>query len=408
MRRVIVVGVVLALALTGLVARPAAAGDGGFTVSGVGPGEPALNVEKGFYELDFEYSAPEPGGGPLVWVMWKVEHNGDWVPDTLVANAFDEAGTTKRVFYSDGREYWLGVQASDDVEWSATVRPLTEPTTVKTSLSASAKGLSASRLVLLEKGVYSYSASYSGNRGQNVHISVQDRFGSRMHNLVWEDESSSGKETGTFTITERGLVWVDALVGPGTSWKVDAKLVASKKLTATPTPKISGTAQVGKTLTVKPDTWKPSGVKLSYQWLRDGKAIKGATKSTYKLTSSDKGKKISVKVKGSKSGYSSVTKTSSKTKAVKAGKLSSTPTPKISGTAKLGKTLTVKPGTWKPSGVKFSYQWYRNGKKISGATKSTYKISKYNVGKKITVKVKGSKSGYTSVTKTSKATSKVP
>ena len=48
--------------------------------------------------------------------------------------------------------------------------------------------------------------------------------------------------------------------------------------------------------------------------VRNGKAIKKATKSSYKLVTADKGKKITVKVKGSKSGYTSVSKTSKPTK----------------------------------------------------------------------------------------------
>ncbi|WP_298131782.1 hypothetical protein [Micropruina sp.] len=83
------------------------------------------------------------------------------------------------------------------------------------------------------------------------------------------------------------------------------------------------------------------------------------------------------------------------------------PTPKISGTAKVGKKLTAKPGTWKPSGTKLSYQWYRNSTKISGATKSTYKLVKADKKKKITVKVTGKKDGYANTTKTSAKTKTV-
>ena len=69
-------------------------------------------------------------------------------------------------------------------------------------------------------------------------------------------------------------------------------------------------------LTVKPGVWKPSGVKVSYQWLRSGKAIKGATKPSYKLTSKDKRKKITVKVTGKKAGYASKSVVSKATKKV--------------------------------------------------------------------------------------------
>lgn len=62
------------------------------------------------------------------------------------------------------------------------------------------------------------------------------------------------------------------------------------------------------------------GVTLSYQWLRGGKAIKGATKASYKLTAKDRGGRLSVRVTASKPGYQSaklVTKASAKVKAAK-------------------------------------------------------------------------------------------
>ena len=82
-------------------------------------------------------------------------------------------------------------------------------------------------------------------------------------------------------------------------------------------PKVVGKAQVGKRLTARPGVWAPSGVKLGYRWLRNGKAIKKATKRTYKLAKADQGKRISVRVTGSKSGYAIKTVTSQRTAKVK-------------------------------------------------------------------------------------------
>jgi hypothetical protein len=96
----------------------------------------------------------------------------------------------------------------------------------------------------------------------------------------------------------------------------------------------------------------------------------------------------------------------SKTVNIKLTKKLKAATPKISGTAKVGKKLTAKPGTWS-KGTTLSYRWYANGKKISKATKSTFTITSAQKGKKIVVKVTGKKSGYGTVTKTSKATKKV-
>jgi surface antigen len=171
-------------------------------------------------------------------------------------------------------------------------------------------------------------------------------------------------------------------------------------------PTISGTVQVGKKVTAKAGAWSPSEIELSYQWLRDGVAIKGATKSAYTLVAADKGAGISVEVTGTADGYEPTTASSAPVE-VKPGVLSATPVPTISGTAKVGKTLTAVPGTWAPATVKLSYQWLRDGAAIKGATSSTYTLVKADKGARLTVKVKGSKSGFTSVSKTSKETAKV-
>jgi hypothetical protein len=65
--------------------------------------------------------------------------------------------------------------------------------------------------------------------------------------------------------------------------------------------KISGTAAVGKKLTAVPG---PPDSETSYQWLRSGKSIKGATSRTYKVAKADAGKKIAVEMTVTRPGYS--------------------------------------------------------------------------------------------------------
>ncbi len=78
--------------------------------------------------------------------------------------------------------------------------------------------------------------------------------------------------------------------------------------------KISGTAKVGKKLSVKLSGWT-SGVTYHYAWYAGSKKI--STAKTYKISSKYKGKTIKVKVYATKTGYSqSATKTSSATKKV--------------------------------------------------------------------------------------------
>jgi beta-glucosidase-like glycosyl hydrolase len=82
------------------------------------------------------------------------------------------------------------------------------------------------------------------------------------------------------------------------------------------TPKIKGTAKVGKTLKVTKGSWT-AGAKFTYRWYAGGKAIKGATKASLKLKAAQKGKKITVRVTGKLAGYANKTVTSKATKAVK-------------------------------------------------------------------------------------------
>jgi hypothetical protein len=184
--------------------------------------------------------------------------------------------------------------------------------------------------------------------------------------------------------------------------------VTAKVFTTAPVPTISGVAKVGNTLGLDTGSWKPwpAGAAFSFQWYADGKAISGATKNQYKIAASDVGKKLTVSVTATAPEYDTATKTSDPTAKVVANKFVKSPVPKITGTAKVGKTLKVKVGTWSPK-AKYAYQWYANGKAIKGATKATLKLKKAQKGKKITVKVTGKKSGYNAVTKTSKATKKV-
>lgn len=178
-------------------------------------------------------------------------------------------------------------------------------------------------------------------------------------------------------------------------------------LTDTPRPEIDGSATVGETLTGVPGAWAPAPVTLTYQWYRGKKAIRGATDVTYVLTASDYKQSISVRTVGARTGYKSVTMSSKATPPVKKGTLTETPNPTISGTRSVGHKLTAKPGTWGPGKITLGYQWYRGSAKISGATKSTYKLTSKDAGKTIKVRVRSKTSAFESVSKYSEATGRI-
>lgn len=180
--------------------------------------------------------------------------------------------------------------------------------------------------------------------------------------------------------------------------------VARASFSSKPTPRISGSVRVGQTLRASAGSWG-SGVTIRYQWRIDGKPVSGATRSTFKVRASDHGKRVTVTVTASRAGFTTASTTSAKTGAV-AKPFSRTSAPTISGTVRVGSTLTARPNAWAPS-PSFSYQWYANGKPISGATRSTFKLTPNQFGTTITVKVTGKRSTYVTASRTSKATGKV-
>ena len=189
------------------------------------------------------------------------------------------------------------------------------------------------------------------------------------------------------TITVKAPANADYKLAEPTTWVhtfpgTTVPPTGSRPLTAAPRAS-SGTAQVGKKLTAVPGTWT-TGTTLRYQWLANGNTIGTATGKTFTPDASHRGQKISVRVIGSKAGYTSKSKTSDATAATKTGVLSAS-SPTVSGTARVGKTLKAKAGSW-TGGTKLSYRWYANGKAIKGSNKASYKPAASTKGKKISVR----------------------
>ncbi|MEI7056121.1 M4 family metallopeptidase [Nocardioides sp. CCNWLW239] len=111
-------------------------------------------------------------------------------------------------------------------------------------------------------------------------------------------------------VTAYSSAWPAANPGVRTS-SGTGKILAGYLTSVTPT--ISGTRRVGYTLTAVRGTWKPGTISYSYQWLRNGKVISGATGRTYRLRSIDRGDRIRVRVTGRKTGYYTKSATSAAT-----------------------------------------------------------------------------------------------
>lgn len=157
---------------------------------------------------------------------------------------------------------------------------------------------------------------------------------------------------------------------------------------------ISGTRQVGKTLTAAFPRWSPAPTSKSYRWYRNGNAISGATRAAYRLTGGDYGTTISVSITGKRSNYVAASRSTRAGSIAKAPGAKLKSAPKLRGTAAVGATLTVTKGSWSFSGLSYRYSWYRSGSPISGAAKATYTLTGSDVGKRISAHVTVSKKGY--------------
>jgi len=162
--------------------------------------------------------------------------------------------------------------------------------------------------------------------------------------------------------------------------------------------RFTGTLKVGEKAYVAPVN-RNAKFDYSYQWLRDGIEIAGATSRTYLMGSADLGSNLSAKVcalylkdvSHCVSQDAGSTVTLGVLKNVKAN---------ISGVAKVGRMLNSTPVIFDKQAT-VSYQWLRNGEPILDATKNSYFAGVLDKGSSISLRVTVSKPGYETVVKTS-------
>lgn len=164
---------------------------------------------------------------------------------------------------------------------------------------------------------------------------------------------------------------------------------------------LSGTVRTGSKVTCNA-AWTGAGAKVAWSWLRDGSVIAGATANSRTLTASDYKHKVSCLATVTNSAGS--TRSTSAAVTVTVGSaLKATKAVAITGTAKAGYKLTAAHGTWSPKATSYTYIWTRDGKTISGATKSTYTPVKADKGHKIAAKVTARRPGWTNGSATTSA-----
>ena len=167
-------------------------------------------------------------------------------------------------------------------------------------------------------------------------------------------------------------------------------------------PSVSGTPAYQSRLTADPGTWSDPAATYAYQWLRDGRAIGGATTRGYTARLADVGHDVAVRVTATGSGGSSTAV--SEAVRVRKATLVLQRRPGIDGTRRYLHTLTVRRADWKQSVDGRRYQWLRDGRAIAGATRATYRLGHLDVGHRVSVRETARKAGFASRSTTSART----
>ncbi len=232
--------------------------------------------------------------------------------------------------------------------------------------------------------------------------------------LVYVEYTPSTDRTFTDSAVEPGVLYVYAVkamkdyfgfLGPASD-PVEVRMPTGEggetpNSPATGAPTVTGTAQVGETLTADTsgiaDQDGLDNASFAYQWLADDSDIAGATDSTYTLTPDDLGKRVKVRVTLTDDRGNSETLTSAATDEVEARPNSpATGQPTISGTAQVGETLTADTsGISDPDGLesaRFIYSWSASdnseiGLSLGGGNLPTYVVQSSSEGMNIGVGV---------------------
>lgn len=238
----------------------------------------------------------------------------------------------------------------------------------------------------------------TGNRG-----TWPTSYGTLTYTYAWlrDGVPISGATTTTYTpvATDLGAEVIFRVTASATGWTpgvAHSNPVTIVTLAATTGPQVtapSGTG-VGATLVGTPPVWNQPDVTTTYQWLRNGVPITGATLTNHSLTVNDFGKAISLRAIGRKSGFADQVLVSNAVSVTAGGALQATVQPTVTGTAASGQYLRATPGTWSASLPTIRYQWLRNGAPIPGATGSSYRLTPADAGKNVSVTVFASKPGF--------------
>ncbi|MFM9124251.1 MAG: hypothetical protein ACKOSO_03610, partial [Actinomycetota bacterium] len=128
------------------------------------------------------------------------------------------------------------------------------------------------------------------------------------------------------------------------------------------------------------------GGALAYQWLLDGAPITGATAATYEPLAGQAGQRLGVRIEAANAvGTGTTTVVAGRVR--QAPRLATGPV-RVTGSARVGGRLQARPpavsGYPRPQA---SYRWFRDGRRVPGATGAVYRVRPADAGALITGRV---------------------
>ncbi|MGR2752504.1 hypothetical protein [Agromyces arachidis] len=168
-----------------------------------------------------------------------------------------------------------------------------------------------------------------------------------------------------------------------------------------PIPEIVGDPIVGVRLDTTLGTWA-AGTARTFQWYRDGEPIPGATNRGYVPKGTDLGGELVFTVTGVLDGYRATVRSSASTDPVAEGTFASPSatlkTDRMALEPRVGDQMRAVHGAWTPGAEAWSYQWFRDGAPIDGATGEYYTVTIDDLDAVLSAAITGSRLGYATTT----------
>jgi surface antigen len=188
--------------------------------------------------------------------------------------------------------------------------------------------------------------------GSNGHVAYVEKVISRTRIVISEDSWS-----GDFH-------W-RRISKAGSGWPTGFIHFHDRKVAVQSRPEVSGRAAVGEQLVATVGQWSVSS-RHTFQWLLDGKPIRGATSSRFAPGPGQLRGRLSVRVTASHRGYLEGAATSVQTARVERGDLKPVAHPAIAGKSRVGEVLSVGGAAWSPRPDSTSIRWFAGQEPIAG------------------------------------------